>query len=283
MESPAPHAVAARVLLSLRSLSVPKLPDLTARRASCCRVAARAAHESDMTTGQQDISLKEYQVSVLLSGTIRNPLFLRILESVGEKTLRTFSTRDFMSLDVAESGDRMPADLRPHAHRLVQAGVLESVGRGAAVRYVLSPSGASPTITSPPRSCASASGTATATRAIAPAGICASASLSSAPKALSSTACSSPGGPTCCGPATPGPTPAPRTTPAARMCANPYQLRVNAYRVLAHPRTRWGGPLRPAPGRARRHRRPAAGARGEGAGVSSQPPPTSTSRWPSAH
>ena len=80
----------------------------------------------------------EYQVSVLLSGTIRNPLFLRFLESIGEKTLRTFSTRDFMSLDVAESGDRMPADLRPHAHRLVEAGVLESVGRGAGVRYVLS-------------------------------------------------------------------------------------------------------------------------------------------------
>ena len=80
----------------------------------------------------------EYQVSVLLSGTIRNPLFLRFLERVGEETLRTFSTRDFIALDLAERGDKMPAELRPYAHRLTEVGVLESVGRGAGARYVLS-------------------------------------------------------------------------------------------------------------------------------------------------
>ena len=80
----------------------------------------------------------EYPVSVLLSGTVRNPLFLRFLERVGEETLRTFSTRDFMSLDVAERGGKMPGDLRPHARRLSEIGVLESVGRGAGTSFVLS-------------------------------------------------------------------------------------------------------------------------------------------------
>ena len=44
-----------------------------------------------------------------------------------------------------------------------------------------------------------------------------------------------------------------------------FQLRVNAYRVLLTRGPRWGGHLRPAGARARRHRRAAAGARGEGA------------------
>ncbi len=74
-------------------------------------------------------------------------------------------------------------------------------------------------------------GTATATSAGAPAGTCASASPSSAPGASSSTACSSPGGPTWCGSATPGPAPAPRTTRGTHV-RDPFQLRVNAYRVL---------------------------------------------------
>ena len=80
----------------------------------------------------------DHQVTVVLSGAVRNPLFLRFLERIGEETLRTFSTRDFMSLDVADKGEKMPADLRPHAHRLAEVGVLESVGRGAGTRYVLS-------------------------------------------------------------------------------------------------------------------------------------------------
>jgi len=80
----------------------------------------------------------EHQVSVELRGSIRNPLFLRFLERVGEETLKTFSTRDFMVLDLADRGDKLPADLSSSAQRLRDMGVVESVGRGRGVRYVLS-------------------------------------------------------------------------------------------------------------------------------------------------
>jgi ATP-dependent DNA helicase RecG len=80
----------------------------------------------------------EHQVGVLLRGSIRNPLFVRFLERVGEETLRTFSTRDFMVLDLADQGDKLPPDLSSSAQRLRDMGVVESVGRGRGTRYVLS-------------------------------------------------------------------------------------------------------------------------------------------------
>jgi len=80
----------------------------------------------------------EHQVGVLLRGSIRNPLFVRFLERVGEETLRTFSTRDFMVLDLADQGDKLPPDLSSSAQRLREMGVVESVGRGRGTRYVLS-------------------------------------------------------------------------------------------------------------------------------------------------
>jgi len=80
----------------------------------------------------------DHQVCVELRGSIRNPLFLRFLERVGEETLKTFSTRDFMVLDLADRGDKLPADLSSSAQRLRDMGVVESVGRGRGVRYVLS-------------------------------------------------------------------------------------------------------------------------------------------------
>jgi len=80
----------------------------------------------------------EHQVCVMLRGSIRNPLFLRFLESMGEEMLRTLSTRDFMVLELADRGDRLPPDLSSSAQRLRDVGVIESVGRGRGTRYVLS-------------------------------------------------------------------------------------------------------------------------------------------------
>ena len=80
----------------------------------------------------------EHQVCVVLRGSIRNPLFLRFLERIGEETLNSFSTRDFMVLDLADRGEKLPADLSSSAQRLRDMGVVESVGRGRGARYVLS-------------------------------------------------------------------------------------------------------------------------------------------------
>ena len=69
-------------------------------------------------------------VRLTLRGQVTNPAFLRFLERVGEERLQTFSTRDLLVLDYIQRQEPIPRDLQPRLPRLVQDGVLESVGRG---------------------------------------------------------------------------------------------------------------------------------------------------------
>lgn len=78
------------------------------------------------------------QVQVTLHGLVTNPAFLRYLEKVGAETMQAFSTADFMALDHLQRGGRVPEFLRARLPRLVELGVIESVGRGRGVRYLLS-------------------------------------------------------------------------------------------------------------------------------------------------
>ena len=77
----------------------------------------------------------EYQVSITLKGKIENPQFLKFLEKLGEEQLASFTTQDFLILNVLHRGQKVPEDLQPRLPDLMERGVIERVGRG---RYILS-------------------------------------------------------------------------------------------------------------------------------------------------
>lgn len=79
----------------------------------------------------------DYQVMVTLQGEVQNPRFLRFLEKVGRERLASFDTKDFLILDLIHREAPIPANLRPRLPRLAEHGVVEKVGRGRGVRYVL--------------------------------------------------------------------------------------------------------------------------------------------------
>jgi ATP-dependent DNA helicase RecG len=77
-------------------------------------------------------------VSLTLRGQVTNPNFLRFLERVGEETLASFDTRDLLVLDSLQRGDPISGALLGRLPRLVQIGVVESIGRGRGTQYLLS-------------------------------------------------------------------------------------------------------------------------------------------------
>lgn len=79
-----------------------------------------------------------YEVRLTLEGMVRNPAFVRFLERLGEETLRSFSTDDFLTLDALHREQPIPEQLRHRLHSLVAVGAVESVGRGRGTRYLLS-------------------------------------------------------------------------------------------------------------------------------------------------
>lgn len=80
----------------------------------------------------------DYQVSVTLEGDIQDPQFLRFIEQVGRERLATFTTADFLVVDLVNREQPVPLDLKPHLAALVELGVIETVGRGKGTRYILS-------------------------------------------------------------------------------------------------------------------------------------------------
>ena len=79
----------------------------------------------------------DFQVSVTLRGEVQDPKFLRFLEKVGKEKLASFTTEDFLILDLLNREEAVLPPLRPLLPRLIEHGVIEKVGRGRGVRYVL--------------------------------------------------------------------------------------------------------------------------------------------------
>lgn len=80
----------------------------------------------------------EHQVWLTLHGTVGNPAFVRFLERVGQETLQSFSTGDFLILDCLQQERLVPPGLRPQLKRLTDLGVIEAIGRGRGAHYILS-------------------------------------------------------------------------------------------------------------------------------------------------
>lgn len=79
-----------------------------------------------------------HEVRLTLEGTVRSPAFVRFLERLGEETLRSFSTYDFLALDYLHRDQPLPEALTARLPGLLEAGAVESVGRGKGTRYLLS-------------------------------------------------------------------------------------------------------------------------------------------------
>lgn len=77
-------------------------------------------------------------VRLTLQGTVQDPAFVRFLERVGEERLRSFSTHDFLTLDALRREQAPTPIQRERLPSLIEAGVVESQGRGRGVRYLLS-------------------------------------------------------------------------------------------------------------------------------------------------
>jgi ATP-dependent DNA helicase RecG len=79
-----------------------------------------------------------HEVRLTLRGTVQDPAFIRFLERIGEERLQSFSTHDFLALDALRRNEPLAPALMARVSSLVDAGVVERIGRGRGVRYILS-------------------------------------------------------------------------------------------------------------------------------------------------
>jgi len=80
----------------------------------------------------------DHEVRLTLRGEVTNPAFLGFFENVNAETLATFDTRDLLILDRLQRDEGVSENLRHRISRLIDLGVVESVGRGRGVRFFLS-------------------------------------------------------------------------------------------------------------------------------------------------
>ena len=79
-----------------------------------------------------------YNVVLTLHGTVQDPRFPQFLEKVGREMLASFDTHDYLVLDLVDREESVPPALHPKLRRLAELGVVETIGRGKGVRYLLS-------------------------------------------------------------------------------------------------------------------------------------------------
>jgi len=80
----------------------------------------------------------DHQVKLTLHGEIQDPDFLRFLETVNQKREFSFSTSDLVVLDLVRNEEPIPEEMKLSLSRLGDDGIIDKVGRGRGVRYVLS-------------------------------------------------------------------------------------------------------------------------------------------------
>lgn len=69
---------------------------------------------------------------------MQDPLFLRFLEQIGKETLASFTTQDLLALDLVHREQPVPGGLKDRLFGLRERGIVEALGRGRGVRYILS-------------------------------------------------------------------------------------------------------------------------------------------------
>jgi len=77
-------------------------------------------------------------VWLTLHGDIQDQDFLRFFEEIGQERMATFSTDDFLVVDVVHREQPVPDHLKPRVGYLLEQGIIERLGRGRGVRLLLS-------------------------------------------------------------------------------------------------------------------------------------------------
>ena len=80
----------------------------------------------------------EHSVWVTLHGEIQDPEFLRFLEEIGRERQASFTTEDFLVIDLVHREQPVPATLTARLPVLREQGVIERLGRGRGTRHFLS-------------------------------------------------------------------------------------------------------------------------------------------------
>ena len=80
----------------------------------------------------------EQSVWVTLHGEIQDPEFLRFLEEIGRERQASFTTEDFLVIDLVHREQAVPTHLASRLQILREQGVIERVGRGRGTRHLLS-------------------------------------------------------------------------------------------------------------------------------------------------
>lgn len=78
-----------------------------------------------------------HEVRLTLEGGVRNLYFVRFMERLGEDTLRTFSTADYLALECLQQERPLTPALQERLPALVEIGAVEVLGRGRSARYML--------------------------------------------------------------------------------------------------------------------------------------------------
>ncbi len=77
----------------------------------------------------------DFQVMLTLGGMVVNPSLLKILERIGEETLTSFATEDFLILSSLANDKKLHPSWQPRLHALMALGIVEQINRR---HYVLS-------------------------------------------------------------------------------------------------------------------------------------------------
>ena len=97
--------------------------------------------EHAIRQGKQPPSLTgtaAHEVRLTLEGQLRHPAFVRFLERLSAETVNSFATQDFQVLDHLHRDQPLSLELKDRLPGLIQAGVVEAVGKGKGTRYLLS-------------------------------------------------------------------------------------------------------------------------------------------------
>jgi ATP-dependent DNA helicase RecG len=80
----------------------------------------------------------EFQVFLVLEGTLTNWGFLRFIERIGQEQLQRLSTAEYLVLDSLQREQDLTREQVRSIPRLIDMGLVERVGRGRGTRYFLS-------------------------------------------------------------------------------------------------------------------------------------------------
>jgi ATP-dependent DNA helicase RecG len=80
----------------------------------------------------------DYQISLVLSGVVQNPLFIKFLEKIGNETLSSFGTQDFLTINAVYNQQPLSEGYFNSLNVLIEKGIVERIGRGKAQKYILS-------------------------------------------------------------------------------------------------------------------------------------------------